>query len=63
MNERREVRRPLRDGGEVVGDPDERSCELGRLLLLESTTSGNREHGPFSIDEITAVAAVESEVI
>ena len=56
VNETREVRLTLRDGREVVGYPDARSCALGRLLLLESSAAGNREHGPFSIDEIVAVA-------
>jgi hypothetical protein len=59
LNETREVRLTLRDGREVVGYPDARSCELARLLLLESSTSGNQEHGPFSIDEIAAVEFVE----
>ncbi|MBT4868245.1 MAG: hypothetical protein HON53_24325 [Planctomycetaceae bacterium] len=59
VNETREVRLTLSDGREVAGYPDARSCESGRLLLLESSTSGNQEHGPYSIDEIAAVVAVE----
>ena len=58
VDETRKVRLTLRDGREAVGYPDARSCALGRLLLLESSASGNREHGPFSIDEIATVVSV-----
>jgi len=61
IDETREVTVTLRDGRTVTGFPDSRQSVQGQLVLVGRDPLNPRrsqEHGPFSLDEITAIARV-----
>ena len=55
VNETDEVRVTLKDGREIVGFPDARGSEPGKLLLIPSLPGDNTEQAPVSIDAIRSV--------
>ena len=61
IDETREVLVTLRDGRSVAGFPDARQSVQGQLVLVGRDPDNPRrsaEHGPFSLDEIVAIARV-----
>ena len=56
VNETRQVRVHLRDGGQAEGFPDARLSQRGQLVLL-SGGSAPTELGPYPIDDILSVTA------
>jgi hypothetical protein len=61
IDETREVMVTLLDGRSVAGFPDARQSVQGQLVLVGRDPLDSRrseEHGPFSLDEIVAVARV-----
>ena len=57
VDETHEVRVSLKDGRTVIGYPDARESELGRLVLVVRSASGryDEESGPLLIDEIEQI--------
>jgi hypothetical protein len=61
IDETREVTVRLRDGRSMTGFPDARQSVQGQLVLVGHDAYDYHrsfEHGPFSLDEIAAVARV-----
>ena len=59
IDETSEVTVTLQDGSQHKGYPDARNSTQGQLVLLGRDNTNPRrtvEHGPFSIDEIAAIA-------
>lgn len=56
VNETRQVRVDLRDGGQAEGFPDARLSQRGQLVLLTGG-SAPTELGPYPIDDILSVTA------
>jgi hypothetical protein len=58
IDEARQVIVTLRDGRSFTGFPDSRQSKEGQLVLVSRGPSGPRshdEHGPFSIDDVSAI--------
>lgn len=61
LDESRELRITLADGAELVGYPDNRRTEPGRLVLLCTAGDGAGDYSlPVSINDITAVEPLVS---
>jgi len=61
IDETRELNVTLRDGRSITGFPDARQSLQGELVLVGRDPLNPRqmeEHGPFSLDEIAAIARV-----
>jgi hypothetical protein len=59
IDEARRVTVTLRDGRTFTGFPDSRQSRQGQLVLVArdpARPGRHEEHGPFSIDEIAAIA-------
>ncbi|MGE5195514.1 MAG: hypothetical protein ACM3U2_23725 [Deltaproteobacteria bacterium] len=59
IDEARKVTMTLRDGRSFTGFPDSRQSKQGQLVLVARDPADPRrheEHGPFSLDEIAAIA-------
>lgn len=59
VNETSQIRVSLKDGTSVIGFPDSRLSLRGMLVIIGSGDEGLTEHGPFSIDDVVSVKAVE----
>lgn len=57
VNETHQVTVTLQDGRTVSGFPDGRKSLHGQLILIDD----GQEHGPFSIDDVTAVERLSAE--
>ncbi len=59
IDEARRVEVTLRDGRSLTGYPDARESQQGQLVLVArdpASPGRHEEHGPFSLDEIVAIA-------
>lgn len=59
VNETYQIRVALQDGTAITGFPDSRLSIRGMLVIIGSGAEGLKEHGPFAIDDIVSVEAVE----
>jgi hypothetical protein len=59
IDEARQVTVTLRDGRSFTGFPDSRQSKQGQLVLVgrdPARPKSHEEHGPFLIDDVTAIA-------